>query len=176
MIDCANMVGVTTADPTEYEQMFNGKIGIQPASSTYAKYDFLDSLMKQGKDIIDNKIISFYLDTNNVYNGVVEVGKWDYNGIHGNRNCASDPATCVHPMVHKTLSGTSWDMYLSDITIEGSPVNVDHKYVIIDPSERLIKMNEGDLDLFNAKLIATYPNLGLDCTSSTSCVVKNVCA
>jgi len=97
--------------------MFNGKIGIQPASSTNAKFDFLDSMMPTNNNIIDNKIISFYVDTNNVYNGVVEIGKWDYNGIHGNRNCKKVPSTCVHPMVHKTISGTSWDMYLSDITM-----------------------------------------------------------
>lgn len=42
MVGCANMMGVTKAVPSGYEQMFNGEIGIQPASSTYATYDFLD--------------------------------------------------------------------------------------------------------------------------------------
>ena len=105
--------------------------------------------MPTNKNVIDNKIISFYINTNQVYDGVVEVGKWDMDGIQGNRYCKTKPNTCVYPKVHKTVSAASWDMYLADIMIKGTAVNVVNKFVIIDPSERLITMSESDLIIFN---------------------------
>ena len=71
------------------------------------------------------------------------------DGIQGNRYCKTKPNTCVYPKVHKTVSAASWDMYLADIMIKGTAVNVVNKFVIIDPSERLITMSESDLIIFN---------------------------
>jgi hypothetical protein len=51
---------------------------------------------------IDNKIVSFYMNTNDVYNGVVQIGTWNKNGVQGNLDCLTDPSTCVLPKVLRT--------------------------------------------------------------------------
>lgn len=141
-IDSATNTLVPTVSPV-YEKLFNGMIGIQPtpsSSTTMLPYDFLESMKTAGQ--IDHKIISFFIDTNNVYNGVVEIGKWDYNGIQGNRNCKPDVSldNCIGPKVHKTVSASSWNMYLDDITVGTVPAKIANRQVIIDPSHRVIKM------------------------------------
>jgi hypothetical protein len=68
------------------------------------------------------------VNTNEVYNGVVEVGKWDYNGIQGNSDCNPKiPSTCKGPSVLKTISATSWVMTLNDILINGTEVGIANK-------------------------------------------------
>jgi len=124
------MVGIHSASTNpatspSYSQIFNGVIGIQPATSSFAAYDFLESMKKN--NTIEHKIVSFYVNTNEVYNGVVEIGKWDYNGIHGNSDCAKNKSSCVGPYVHKTMSATSWVMTLNDILINGTEINVNNK-------------------------------------------------
>ena len=67
-------------------------IGIQPppaaAGQGAEKYNFLEQLYANGT--IEHKIIAFYINTNQILNGAVSIGAWDYNGIEGNNNC-TDP-------------------------------------------------------------------------------------
>lgn len=48
-------------------------------------YNLLEQLYANGT--IEHKIIAFYINSNQILNGAVSIGAWDYNGIEGNSNC-----------------------------------------------------------------------------------------
>jgi len=95
-------------------------------------------------------MMAFHVNTNEVYHGAVHVGGWDIHGIAGNSNCDNDPSTCVHPSVMKTTSATSWDLTLDTISQGSDFITLTESTVLIEPSERLITMNQADFEAFNA--------------------------